>query len=474
MSAVSFEGRVLGGRYRLERLLGEGGMGGVYSAVQEDLQRRVAVKVLLGELSLEDVMRFRQEALAAAALGHPNIVQVTDFQSLPGEPPFLVMEALEGESLQDVMKRRGPLPAERTVFIAVQILAALAAAHAARIIHRDIKPANVFLSRTPASSDVVKILDFGIAKFLRDGTAQRGGGGPRTATGIILGTPSYMAPEQALGMDVDARTDLYAVGACMYEMLSGRKPLVATTTGELLFAIARRAPAPLASVAATTDARLAALVDRALAKDPGGRPRTALDMIDALAPWARSAVQRAKKRPGDDTGELDGGHSPPRPVVTAAMPARAPVPSSPAMIESAPETVASPETVPSPPPVPAPHVPNAMKDTAPVSSRMVGDSTLPMSPTPLAARPQASSQPPHVSQPPTPMPMPMPSRPAPPPTPYPSARPSAGVMPSAPSRASFPAPRRRGGIASSPLVIGTAAFVLVVVAGGLVATLAHC
>jgi serine/threonine-protein kinase len=297
-SAQNLQGRLLGGRYRVEQLLGVGGMGAVYAGVQEDLQRRVAIKVLHGELSADDVLRFRHEALAAAALGHPNIVQVTDFQTPPGEPPFLVMEALEGTSLRALMERHGKLPAQRTVFIAVQILAALAAAHKAQIIHRDIKPANVFLSSTPASDDFVKLLDFGIAKVLREGAQS-----PETVRGAILGTPAYMAPEQALDMDVDPRADLYAVGACMYEMISGRRPLLGTTSAELLVAIARQVPPKLDTFVPDVDARLSDLVDRALSKDPERRPRSANEMIEALSPWAFSAVNRAKGRPGERAAE---------------------------------------------------------------------------------------------------------------------------------------------------------------------------
>ena len=298
-SAQKLQGRLLGGRYRVEQLLGVGGMGAVYAGVQEDLQRRVAIKVLHGELSLDDVVRFRHEALAAAALGHPNIVQVTDFQTPPGEPPFLVMEALDGVSLRALIEKHGRLPAERTVFIAVQILAALAVAHKAQIIHRDIKPANVFLSNTPASDDVVKLLDFGIAKVLREGAQS-----PQTVRGAILGTPAYMAPEQALGMIVDPRVDLYAVGACMYEMISGRRPLLGTTSGELLLAIAREVPPKLHTLVPDVDARLSDLVDRALSKDPERRPKSAAEMIEALSPWAFSAVNRAKGRPRGPEDEL--------------------------------------------------------------------------------------------------------------------------------------------------------------------------
>jgi hypothetical protein len=158
-------GTVLGGRYRIVRLLGAGGMGSVYEAVQVDLGRRVAVKVLHSTEDPTYLERFRREALAAAGLGQPNIVMVTDFQSPPGEPPFLVMELLTGESLAHAIARAGTLPPARVVTIAAQVLAALEAAHAKNIIHRDIKPDNVFLTQTPAAVDFVKLLDFGIAKL---------------------------------------------------------------------------------------------------------------------------------------------------------------------------------------------------------------------------------------------------------------------------------------------------------------------
>jgi serine/threonine protein kinase len=277
-------GRVLGGRYRIVSVLGQGGMGVVYGAVQEGLQRKVALKVV-HDARPDDLRRFRLEALSASQLGHPNIVQVTDFcDASGGEPPFLVMEMLEGESLKELLGREGVLSTERAVFIATQVLAALVAAHAARIVHRDIKPANIFLTRTPAMSDLVKVLDFGVAKVIGGGDAPAIA---HTADGAIVGTLAYMAPEQALGIPIDERADLYAVGACLFEMIVGRRPIVAATRHALLAAIIKEPIPSLAAVKPGVDPALASAVERALAKDPHQRYPSALAMLEALAPFAQ-------------------------------------------------------------------------------------------------------------------------------------------------------------------------------------------
>jgi serine/threonine-protein kinase len=188
-------GTLLGGRYRIETLVGEGGMGAVYEAVQQDLDRRVALKILHEHLT-DDVelrSRFQREARVVAMLGHPNVVQISDFQARDGEPPFFVMELLHGENLRDLLKRAQLLPPERVAYIAVQVLSALEAAHRASVVHRDIKPDNIFLERTDVQVDIVKVLDFGVAKLLgRDDMKL-------TREGLVVGTLSYMAPEQALG-----------------------------------------------------------------------------------------------------------------------------------------------------------------------------------------------------------------------------------------------------------------------------------
>jgi len=278
----NLEGRVLGGRYRVFRAIGEGGMGAVYAALQLDLQRRVAIKILHGaeHLSPESVGRFRQEALAAAELGHPNIVQVTDFQVNPGEPPFLVMEMLEGESLQALLERERVLPQERAAFIAAQVLAALAAAHATRIVHRDIKPGNVFLTRTPAMGDLVKVLDFGIAKVVREADD-----GPLSAAGRIVGTPAYMAPEQAVGRPVDTRSDIYAIGILLFEMLTGRRPFEDPDPQMVMRQHVRQPPPRLDEItpgAPWCTPYMLALVGGALVKEPEHRYQSAAQMIAVL------------------------------------------------------------------------------------------------------------------------------------------------------------------------------------------------
>jgi serine/threonine protein kinase len=275
-------GIVLGGRYRLESVLGRGGMGTVYVAVQEDLGRRVALKVLDPLLSADpaQVERFRRESQAAALAHHPNVVQITDFQWLPGEPPILVMELLAGESLARRIERVGPLSAGEAARIASQILSALEAAHAAGIVHRDLKPENVHLGTIPAVGEIAKVLDFGIAKLV--------GHERVTATGALLGTPAYMAPEQVRGEAVDPRTDLYGVGAVLYHALTGALPHTADSASAMLYAILQKEPIPLATVRPDLPAGLVSVVGRALAKDPAYRFQSAAEMRAALAPFVAS------------------------------------------------------------------------------------------------------------------------------------------------------------------------------------------
>lgn len=254
-------------------------MGEVYEAVQEPLARKVALKTIRQEIALDPaaLARFRREAETAASLGHPNIVQVTDFQSLPGEPAFLVMELLEGRELSDVIEAERKLEPGRAAFIALQMLSGLAAAHKAGIVHRDVKPGNVFLLSTFAVRDLVKIVDFGIAKLVVDiaATSQR----KLTDFGQVLGTFAYMAPEQAIGADVDPRTDLFAVGATLFHALSGLRPTEAMVPG--------KARVPLGTVAPWIDPRLAAVVDRAMERIPAARFASAEEMAEALARFAQ-------------------------------------------------------------------------------------------------------------------------------------------------------------------------------------------
>jgi serine/threonine-protein kinase len=279
----SWTGELLGRRYRVGRLLGAGGMGAVYEATREDLgQMRVAVKILHASLASDAALlaRFRREAETVGQINHPNIVRILDFQAEEGEPAYLVMELLDGISLRQAMARHMDFSAERIVFIASQILAALAAVHRARVIHRDIKPENVHLTSMSGLGDIVKLLDFGVAKQLSAVP-----GNTLTQTGMVLGTPTYMAPEQARGGPADRRCDLYAIGTVMYEALAGRAPYAGDNYNALLYAIQQGQPVRLTDLRPDLDSDLIAVVSRAMATDPDERFQTAEEMAAALGPW---------------------------------------------------------------------------------------------------------------------------------------------------------------------------------------------
>ncbi|MDB4934611.1 MAG: Serine/threonine protein kinase PrkC, regulator of stationary phase, partial [Labilithrix sp.] len=337
----SYTGVTLGGRYVLGELLGKGGFGAVYKAVQSDLGRTVAVKILHADAVLtgDGLARFAREARAAAALGHPNIAQVSDFQMRPGEPPFIVLECLEGLTLGALLRKEKRLDAPRVCAIAHQVLSALDVAHGAGIVHRDVKPDNVFLVSLPGVEDFVKLLDFGIAKLTTSNTAL-------TGFGTMLGTPAFMAPEQVANIDVDHRADLYAVGAMLHFALSGRHAFEAPNLSAVLYAIVHQPVPTLSSIDPRIDPRLSVVVARAMHKDPSGRFGSAAEMRAALEPWSMKAPRfgvgapappslAADTVPGSTTLEADGAptypvghtpsfspsHAPPRPSYTANGPA---------------------------------------------------------------------------------------------------------------------------------------------------------
>ncbi|MCU0676034.1 MAG: protein kinase [Myxococcota bacterium] len=256
-------GRTLDGRYRVEKVLGEGGMGVVYLVTHVALGKRMALKVLHGEGARDEttVARFVQEAQASSAIGHPNIVDVIDFGRLADGSAYFVMELLEGESLTDRIKR-GAIPLEQTIAIAEQIASALAAAHARGIVHRDLKPDNVQLVRRNAE-EAVKVLDFGIAKV-------GGASSKLTKTGMIFGTPHYMSPEQAAGQSVDARTDVYALGVILFEMATGTVPFDGDTFMGILSKHMFEPPPRPTNVLGSTHP-LEPVILRALAKKPEDR-----------------------------------------------------------------------------------------------------------------------------------------------------------------------------------------------------------
>jgi serine/threonine-protein kinase len=280
-------GRLVAGRYRVLKPLGEGGMGQVYLAEHEAIEKKIALKVLRPEFSRKEdiVSRFQQEAISASRIKHPNVLEVFDFGRLDGGEAFLAMEFLDGHDLADELSRSGILDPSRALPIAMQICRALAAAHARGVVHRDMKPDNVFLQRT-VDGEIVKIVDFGIAQ-LRS-TEEAAQSEPRrrrlTKTGMIFGTPEYMAPEQAGGRATDHRVDVYAVGVILYEMFSGAVPF----TGDSFIAVLSAAvhePPPLLT-AVNPELRISAglqeVIMRALAKKPSDRFATMNDLMTAI------------------------------------------------------------------------------------------------------------------------------------------------------------------------------------------------
>ena len=275
-----YSGRVLDGRYRVERLLGRGGMGAVYEGRHAIVGKRVAIKMLHAEFAAnEEVLkRFYREAQAAAAIGHKNIIDVMDVGVTPTGEPYLVMEYLEGEDLESMLARTGPLSVEAACAILEPALLALGAAHAKGIVHRDLKPANIFLCQVEGGRPTVKLIDFGISKM-------SGGAGTTklTQTGSLLGTPSYMSPEQARGgLDVDHRTDIYAMGVILYQMLTGELPFKGDNYNTLLISVLTESPRSLRELNPAIPADVDALVLKELDKDPAARSQSAAEMLAAF------------------------------------------------------------------------------------------------------------------------------------------------------------------------------------------------
>jgi serine/threonine-protein kinase len=277
-------GREIAGRYRIVRQLGAGGMGAVYVAEQISLKRTVALKLLKSELSSNPglIRRFNIEAELAAKLSHPNTVTMFDFGQDADGTLFIVMEFVAGRSLRDLIQREAPLPLARVIHIAEQVAASLSDAHARGIVHRDIKPDNVMLSEVGKRTDVVRVLDFGIAK-LRD--EREDGAVPVTQAGDMLGTPQYMAPEQIRSETVDGRTDVYSLGAVLYEMITGRLPFEGPTVMSILGKHLTENPA--APSQRRPDLPIPPLLDQlvvdCLRKDPSARPASMDAFVERLA-----------------------------------------------------------------------------------------------------------------------------------------------------------------------------------------------
>jgi len=302
------EGDLLAGKYRVERVLGVGGMGIVVAARHEQLEQRVAIKFVRDEAlgNEEAVERFLREARSAVRLKSEHAARVLDVGTLESGAPYMVMEYLEGSDLSVVLEERGPLPVEEAADYIVQACEAVAEAHAAGIVHRDIKPQNLFLARTVGGAARIKVLDFGVAKSL----VSSGGAamGALTQTRSMLGSPLYMSPEQMRSSrDVDARADVWALGVVLFELLTRRWPYEAESMPELCLKVVSDPPLSLASLRSDVSPEVVTIVERCLEKEPGKRFANAAELASALEPMvpaaSRITVERARLAMGTTGGK---------------------------------------------------------------------------------------------------------------------------------------------------------------------------
>jgi serine/threonine protein kinase len=277
----AFIGRTLADRYQVESLIGTGGMGVVYRAWQEGLKRSVAIKVLRQQFLNDEmsVKRFQQEAIAASRLQHPNIVALHDYGSTDDGYLFMVMDIVEGRSLAQEQREKKTIGVERTIKIIAQVCEALEHAHRNGVVHRDLKPGNIMLMNFHDDSDYVKLVDFGIAKLLVKEDDQE-----LTQKGDVFGSPLYMSPEQCLGMDLDGRSDIYSVGAVLYEALTGDVPHMGKNIIETIDKQIHREPQPfnVKRPDIYIPERLEAVVMKALAKDPADRQQSMKELATEL------------------------------------------------------------------------------------------------------------------------------------------------------------------------------------------------
>jgi eukaryotic-like serine/threonine-protein kinase len=312
-------GDLLAGKYRIEKLLGMGGMGAVYGANHEILSQRVAIKVLLAEIASnqEAVARFLNEARASAKIQNEHCARVMDVGTLEGGQAFMVMEYLEGCDLGQLLERSGPLNITTAVDYVLQSLEALAHAHALQLVHRDLKPANLFLARQQDGSEIVKVLDFGISKA----TNGPGGTNPSlTSTKAILGSPLYMSPEQLRSSkSVDPRADIWALGVILYELVTGKPPYDGDNVGELFAAILEKDAVSLRARRPDVPPGLDQAVLCCLRRDPNQRFGDVGQLAEALAPFASPAgvvsVERVRRSLHTLTA---GGPSPQRVGLSAS------------------------------------------------------------------------------------------------------------------------------------------------------------
>jgi serine/threonine-protein kinase len=278
-------GNVIAGKYLVESIIGEGGMGVVVAARHLELEQRVAIKFLLPAIAEQELaaQRFRREARAAARIRGEHVCRVLDVGSLEAGVPFMVMEYLEGCDLAAELTRRKRLPIEEIVDYVLQACEALAEAHAAGIVHRDLKPGNLFLSNSADGSRRIKVLDFGVSKFL----VESGSGSPAlTKTSSLVGSPIYMAPEQFDGSKrVDERTDIWALGIVLYELATGITPFESETIAQLISSVLHAKPMSFAEHGLIVPDGFEAIVERALAKQPDDRFASVSELAQALVPY---------------------------------------------------------------------------------------------------------------------------------------------------------------------------------------------
>jgi serine/threonine-protein kinase len=362
--------RTIGGKYVVRSVLGEGGMGTVFEAEHLTIGRSVAVKVLHPNQARKKdaVRRFHHEARAAGAIGHPNICEVYDLGTLDDGSPYLVMERLVGETLADRIAAEGGLPFDDVIDTLVQVLSGLVAAHEKGIVHRDIKPENVFLTRRVGCPPLCKLLDFGVSKMIGPLVGQRDEDLDLTRTGMVMGTPYYMSPEQARGdRNLDARVDLYACGVIFYEALTGRRPFTAANYNALLIQILSSKPKPARELRPALPAGFDAVLEKAMARNRDDRYRAAADFqrdlqslrdrYNSPLPPVVGQVIRAVAQPKTSP--------PPPPEAPVARSAVAPPPRTPQALEPTPSSVEIPITFSNDTPLSGENVPVDATDLEP-------------------------------------------------------------------------------------------------------------
>jgi hypothetical protein len=363
-----FVGAVLDGKYRLDSYLSSGGMGAVFKATHVMLGKPVAVKLIKADLvtSPDMVRRFQREARAATSLNHPNIVGVHDLGQTEDGTLYIAMELVDGISLKDVIRESGRIDAPRIVSTLRQVGSALSLAHRHQIIHRDLKPQNVMLTRDAEGREIAKLLDFGIAKTFDEKATQL------TRTGLALGTPQYMSPEQAMGKEVDGRSDLYSLGVMLYEMLIGEVPFTAPSATAILVKHMTEVPAPPSRKRPDLQvpAHLEAIALKCLEKDPSRRYQTADEFIAALesGPGTETTIPLAAP-----AAPLAAAVLMPPPGATASIPTAAAgfAPALPATATHVPTAVPSPAVAAPPPSAAAPAQTADTRPTVPAVQAVV-------------------------------------------------------------------------------------------------------